>query len=143
MAGETDLAAMLGNLEVHVRPERYTFVTIPPTVPASTVPASTVLPPLGDGVAAIIGEEEGVTVVVEVGRARAEGWPVTFEAAWLTLAVHSALDGVGLTAAVATALARHGIACNVLAANFHDHLLVPADRVEEAVVRLHELRSAT
>ena len=44
------------------------------------------------------------------------------------LQVHSALDGVGLTAAVAGALAAAGIACNVIAAFHHDHLFVPAAR---------------
>jgi uncharacterized protein len=45
----------------------------------------------------------------------------------ITLNVYSALDGVGLTAAVAGALAAEGIACNMIAACHHDHVLVPAD----------------
>jgi hypothetical protein len=45
--------------------------------------------------------------------------------ACLTLRVHSALDGVGLTAAVASALAEIGIPCNMVAAFHHDHAFVP------------------
>lgn len=62
----------------------------------------------------------------------AEGWccirPASAdeeEFALITLRVRSALDGVGLTAAVSKALARAGIACNVVAALHHDHLFVP------------------
>ncbi len=40
---------------------------------------------------------------------------------------------MGLTAAVATALAKEGIACNVVAALRHDHLFVPYDRAAEAM----------
>jgi hypothetical protein len=57
----------------------------------------------------------------------------------ITLMVHSALEGVGLTAAVAAALAEVGIACNVVAAFHHDHLLVPWDRRDEALVLLQRL----
>ena len=48
--------------------------------------------------------------------------------AWITLGVESPLTAVGLTAAVSTALAEAGIACNVVAAMRHDHVFVPFDR---------------
>ena len=54
--------------------------------------------------------------------------------------MHSALDAVGLTAAVAGALAEAGISCNVLAGAHHDHLLVPVDRADDALVALAQLR---
>ena len=59
----------------------------------------------------------------------------------VTLGVFSALDGVGLTAAVAGALAERGIACNVVAALRHDHAFVPEARAEEAVEALRALLS--
>ena len=46
--------------------------------------------------------------------------------------MHSSLQAVGLTAAVADALADAGIACNAVAAYYHDHLFVPLDRADEA-----------
>ena len=79
---------------------------------------------------AIIREDEGTTAIVP---------DPAGDFARITLTVHSALDGVGLTAAVATALAERGIACNVVAGFHHDHLFVPWERAEEAVRALAAL----
>lgn len=128
MAGETDLARMLATLDVVRRPGRFTFVTgeWPAVAPVAV---------------ATVVEEEGPTHVVTVEQAEAAGAPVGYEAAWLTLTVHSALEAVGLTAAFSAALGEAGISCNVLAAYHHDHLLVPADRADEAIAVLRGLSS--
>jgi hypothetical protein len=91
---------------------------------------------------AVVHESEGVTCVVPRSTADAQGWPYDFVAGWITLQVHSALAAVGLTAEVSRALSERGISCNVLAGFFHDHLLVPADRVPDAIAALESL-SAT
>lgn len=83
---------------------------------------------------AIIREEEGATFVVKADGANEEAG-----FARITLQVHSALEGVGLTAAVSTALAEGGIACNVIAAFHHDHLFVPWGRREDAMIILDSL----
>ena len=129
MQGETDLAVMLRDLSVSVRPGRFTVVQAAGAVA------------LGNGVEAVLREEEGTTVVATVEAAERLGCEVGFVAAWLTLDVHSALEAVGLTAAVATALAAEAIPCNVLAGYFHDHLLVPVDRVDDALACLERLRT--
>lgn len=127
MAGETDLSTMLSSLRVERRGAPVTVVHL----------ASPVL--LGDGVLAVISEAEGTTAVVSVAEAERRGWPVGFTAHWLTVSVHSSLEAVGLTAVLAKVLAERGIACNVLAGYFHDHLLVPVDRVDEAIECLNGL----
>ena len=118
---------MLEGLTVTVRPGRFTVVQ-------ADAPVA-----LGDGVEAVLAEAEATTVVATVEAAERHGWSGEFEAAWLTLDVHSALEAVGLTAAVATALTAEAIPCNVLAGYLHDHLLVPADRAEDAVACLTRL----
>jgi len=50
---------------------------------------------------------------------------------------------VGLTAAVAGALAEAGIACNVVAGFHHDHLFVPWERREDALAILSDLSART
>jgi hypothetical protein len=52
---------------------------------------------------AMFREAEGVSLILERGAALAAGFPVEAPMALITLNVYSALDGVGLTAAVATA----------------------------------------
>lgn len=126
MPGETDLTEMLATLDVVRRPGRFTFVTGE-------------WPSLASVAAATIHEAEGPTYVVTAEQAEGAGAAVEFEAAWLTLTVHSALDAVGLTAAFSAALGAAGISCNVLAGYHHDHLLVPVDRADDAIEVLRSL----
>ncbi|MFN6977133.1 MAG: ACT domain-containing protein [Gemmobacter sp.] len=84
-------------------------------------------------------EAEGVSLILPLDVAAAEGFDTALPMACLTLRVVSALDGVGLTAAVAAALAAQGIPANVVAAFHHDHVLVPADRAEAAIAALSAL----
>jgi hypothetical protein len=126
MAGETDLGRMLASLDVERRPGTFTFVTGD-------------WPSLVAAAQATIEEDEGTTLVVPVDDALAAGASVDFVAAWLTLTVHSSLSAVGLTAAFSAALGQAGISCNVLAGYHHDHLLVPDDRADDAMVVVRSL----
>jgi len=88
-------------------------------------------------------EAEGLTIIVSKAQAEAAGVPYVFPCRLITLAVHSSLDAVGFLACITDRLARAGIACNVVAAFHHDHLLVPEARAEEALHVLHSLASET
>ncbi|MEO1729479.1 MAG: ACT domain-containing protein [Pseudomonadota bacterium] len=83
---------------------------------------------------AMVREDEGMTLIIR-GRESDPGPHF----ACITLQVHSALEGVGLTASVATALAEAGMPCNVVAAYYHDHLFVPWERGEEAIAILKKV----
>ena len=112
MAGDPvgDLAAMLAGMAPVLDTRRWAFVVAGDAPPAAAF--------------ALIREDEGITAIIPAD---------TGDFARITLMVHSALDGVGLTAAVAGALAGRGIACNVVAGFHHDHLFVPWARGEEAL----------
>ncbi|MDO3641307.1 ACT domain-containing protein [Mucilaginibacter sp. L3T2-6] len=69
-------------------------------------------------------EQEGFTMVVSRETADERKLNYEFVASWITLTVHSSLEAVGLTAAFSKALAGQGIACNAVAAFYHDHLFV-------------------
>lgn len=71
-------------------------------------------------------EDEGWSFIVTPEAARAFDLPVGPLFRRIVLTVNSALDGVGLTAAVSSKLAAEGIACNMVAAFHHDHVFVPA-----------------
>jgi hypothetical protein len=86
-------------------------------------------------------EEEGTTLILARHDAKAFGFDDTIAMRRIVLTVFSALDGVGLTAAVAAALAAQGIPCNMIAAFHHDHVFVPVPMAERAVAVLEELQS--
>ena len=127
--GETDLARLLGASTATVREGSYAVARTDEPVP------------VGGGVDALVVEAEGVTVVARLEVAEARGWEIAFVGRWVTLDVHSSLAAVGLTAAVAAAFAEQGIPCNVLAGYFHDHLLVPPDRLDDALAAIDRLRT--
>ncbi len=85
---------------------------------------------------AMFREAEGMSLVVPAALA-----PEAMEMRCITLEVNSALDGVGLTAAVATALAGAGIPCNMVAAHHHDHVFVPAPLADHAMAVLRALQA--
>lgn len=124
---------VLHHLEIDERPGTFVYVSSPGGDAR-----------LAEQAAAMVHEPEGITYVVPADApaltssptARRHGPPM----AWLTVAAHTSLEGVGLTARLATALAADGVPCNVVAGAWHDHLLVPADRRAEAVGALLALR---
>ena len=111
--GETDLARLLTSMQPVLNPGEYVFCTV---ASAGSVPPGLVL--------GSFREAEGLTLIMLREDADEYGLPYGALMAWLTLTVHSSLAAVGLTAAVAAALARENISCNVLAAYYHDHLFV-------------------
>ncbi|MDT0456673.1 ACT domain-containing protein [Streptomyces sp. DSM 41527] len=127
MTGERDLRALLSGMRPERNEGRFVFVSVPGAVPDGLTPVVTVTEP------------EGRTLVVHQEEADRAGLPYDYVAGWITLRVHSALDAVGLTAAVATALAQAGLSCNVVAGFHHDHLFVPHAATDEALRRLRAL----
>ncbi|GEB54523.1 ACT domain-containing protein [Streptomyces gardneri] len=128
MNAERDLIRLLAGMRPELAPGRYVFTTVAgPAAPAGVAPVVTVT------------ESEGLTLVVRQEEADAASLPYDYVAGWITLRIHSALDAVGLTAAVAGALADAGMSCNVVAGFHHDHLFVEHARAEEALAVLERL----
>jgi hypothetical protein len=87
-------------------------------------------------------EAEGVSLILGCDDAAALGFDCGVPMRRIVLNVFSSLEGVGLTAAVASALSRAGIACNVVAAYHHDHVFVPSDNAGPAMEILKALQAA-
>ncbi|QIG52420.1 ACT domain-containing protein [Nordella sp. HKS 07] len=122
---------MLANMTPVLEPGEFVFCT---TRDADVLSRAL---PLAEG---WIKEEEGTTLIL----ARADAAAFSFDTAMpmrrIVLTVFSALDGVGLTAAVAGALAANGIPCNMVAAFHHDHVFVPAAMAERAIAVLRDVQ---
>lgn len=130
MSGERDLPRLLAQLSPQLAASEYVFCTLPD---AGYGEAQSLSP-----IAAVV-EDEGLTLVVPRAEADAQGCAYNGVFRCITLHVHSSLDAVGLTAAVAAALARREIPANVIAAYHHDHVFVPAAQASDALVALTSL----
>ncbi|MEO0943566.1 MAG: ACT domain-containing protein [Pseudomonadota bacterium] len=86
-------------------------------------------------------EDEGMSLVLAKEDADRLGLTYETEMRQITLMVFSSLTGVGLTAAVATALADRKIPANVIAATQHDHVFVPSRKAEKAMDILRDLQT--
>ncbi len=86
-------------------------------------------------------ESEGLTLVIAMKAAIQA--KLAFEGTFkqITLTVHSSLEAVGLTAAVAAKLAAYGISANVIAAYYHDHVFVQTEKAEQALSALKEFNA--
>lgn len=124
-----NLAELLASLQPVLNPGVYVFASV-----ASGVDIGALEP------VATFREAEGLTLIVEEQRAQSFNLSPLFRAAWITLTVHSDLQAVGLTAAVAAALTEASISCNVVAAACHDHLFVPVESAGEALEVLRQLQ---
>ncbi|MGZ0711603.1 ACT domain-containing protein (plasmid) [Coraliomargarita sp. W4R53] len=124
----TDLDELVRSMQPTRRDGEFVFVGV--AVPADVV------------VEASVHEDEGHSAVISRADADRLGLHYDFVAVWITLRVHSALDAVGLTAVVSTALTDAGVSCNVIAGLRHDHLLVPAESADTALDALRQLTAA-
>lgn len=126
-----DREAMIAAMEPRLDTQAWRFVLVSPDN----------APQLLGAAIGTFREDEGVTAIVPSELADELGIEGP-DFARITLMVHSDLEGVGLTAAVAGALADAGIACNMVAAFHHDHAFVPAALAEKALDVLRELSAS-
>jgi len=129
VSGETNLSILIRTMRPELQPGVFIFATVPD---GTAIPPS--LTPL-----MIFRETEGITLILTREAAEAAGLAVTFRCRMITLAVHSSLEAVGFLATITQALADAGIAVNPVSAFHHDHLFVPEDRAEEALIILERL----
>lgn len=124
-----DLEKLLENLHPVLDPEEYVFCTVTGELKnyLSFNPLATFI------------EEEGLTLILTKSQAQSLGACTRSTFKRISLSVYSSLEAVGLTAIVAGALAKEGISANVMAAYYHDHVFVPADKAEEAMQILSRL----
>ena len=85
-------------------------------------------------------EDEGLSLILPKSEADRLGLSYETPMKQITLMVYSSVEGVGLTAAVAKALAKEKIPANVVAATQHDHVFVPAGMADTAVETLRRLQ---
>lgn len=128
MVGIVELDELLKSMKPEIRSGDYVFCTVD-----GNYSDYAHLSPL-----ACFVEREGLSLIISVEAA--ENAQLAYESTFkqITLTVHSSLDAVGLTAAVATKLASYGISANVVAAYYHDHIFVQTEKADEALLALKD-----
>lgn len=124
-----DLDILLENLQPVLDPEEYVFCTV-----NGDLKNYLSLNPLATFV-----ESEGLTLVLTTLQAQSLGACTDFTFKRIALSVYSSLEAVGLTAVVASALAKEGISANMIAAYHHDHVFVPVAKADQAMQILTRL----
>ena len=127
MPGESNLEVLLQSLKPKLNEGNYVFISLPEIGHISRA-----------DILFEFKEAEGITIILTKEKAAHYKLAYEFIASWITLTVHSALDAVGLTAAVANALSKHNISCNVVAAFYHDHIFVSTKDATKAMSVLQE-----
>jgi len=125
----TDLQQLLSSMAPQLHPGEYVFCTL-----SGEYGDFNHLKPI-----TAFREQEGLSLVIP--KASAETDNIAFDATFrmITLTVHSSLEAVGLTAAVAAKLTEHNISANVIAAFHHDHIMIPTEKADLAMKALSEL----
>jgi hypothetical protein len=129
MPCETSMQKLLGSMSSELLPGVFVFATLPPGTPR----------PAGVNPMMTFREREGDTLILLEEEARATSLPFAFPSRMITLNIHSSLDAIGFLAVITARLAAAGMGVNPVSGYFHDHLFVPADRVEEAMTILRAL----
>jgi hypothetical protein len=129
-SGETDLDILLADMAPEPMPGEYVFCSFP----GGRYGDHAELQPV-----ATVSEAEGLTLVIPRTRADRHGLAYTAVLKGITLTVHSSLEAVGLTAAVARRLTAARISANVIAGYYHDHVFVQSEHAQRALDALQAL----
>lgn len=127
--GYRDLPHLLATMAPVLDPTPYVFATVSPTMAHALLAAAW----------GMCQEAEGTSLILPLTAAAEAGLPLAPQWRRITLTVHSSLEAVGFLAAITAALAPVGISTNAVAGYYHDHLFVPNDRAEDALVVLAQL----
>ena len=125
--------ALIANLDPSLSEQPYVFCTL------ADDSEGTLLDKCRAQAVSIFREAEGTSFILLADAAADLGFDNEVAMRCITLKVYSKLGSVGLTAAVSTSLAEHGIPCNMVAAYHHDYVFVPARFAQNALTILEEL----
>ncbi|KAJ5495825.1 hypothetical protein N7539_000941 [Penicillium diatomitis] len=129
--GEQNLSTLLATMQPTLDPKTYVFITT--TQALHTLPLATLQPVL------LAHEVEGTTIVTTQDLAASHGFEGVFPCKRISLTIHSSLEAVGLIAAITDRLKDRRISTNVVSGYFHDHVYVPRERADDAMVVLDGL----
>ena len=128
MGGITDLEELIKSMQPNLQEGDWVFVSVPHLTEIDL-----------NKVLGMFREEEGISLILP--KSEADILQLGYDSfyACISLGIHSSLEAVGLTALISNTLASLGISCNVVAANYHDHIFVEKRNAERAMEALRQL----
>ncbi|MEM5501150.1 ACT domain-containing protein [Ahrensia kielensis] len=128
MTGETNLKTLIASMQPVLREGEFVFATTnEPIDYMETAPLM------------LFTEEEGTTLILKREDAEAQKIKFDFPCRMITLNIHSSLDAVGFLAKITPRLAALNMGVNPVSAFYHDHLFVPSNRAQDAMVELEKM----
>jgi len=124
LSGDTNINVLLRSLSPKLLAGEYVFCTVEHAQYGDFADASPI---------ASFAETEGLTLVLPKDKAEESGLVYDGVFRCISFGVHSSLQAIGLTAAISTRLAEHGISANIMAAYFHDHVFVQSEMADAAI----------
>jgi hypothetical protein len=124
LSGEKNLETMLRSLSPNLLEGDFVFCTVEGAEYGDYADARPI---------ASFSEAEGLTLVML--KQAADRFELPYQGIFkcITLGVHSSLEAIGLTAAISGDLAANGVAANMIAGYFHDHVFVPSELAGRAI----------
>jgi len=122
---------MISGMKPDVRPGIYVFISTEDPALSSSLSSQSI---------STFMEGEGVSMIIPIELAKKSKLNADHPMRCITLNVYSSLEGVGLTAAVSSALGDNSIPCNVVAAFQNDDVFVPAEMCDRAMEVLTSLQ---
>jgi ribonuclease HI len=127
--GETDLETLLQSMKPILMAGEFVFCSLSPDE-FEGVEARAI---------AYFREKEGITAIIPRETADRQRIQYKYTYRQIALSVHSSLNAVGFLAVISSRLAEKDIPVNVISGYYHDHLFVPAEKVNEAMSVLRSI----
>lgn len=129
MSGEKDLTQLIKNMNPELRDGEFVFASLD----RKDVKSKGLNP-----VFTFI-EDEGLSLIIRQMDAEINNIPYDSVFKMITLNIHSSLNAVGFFAVILNELAKQNISVNPVSAFYHDHLFIPKEKAETAMVVLRKI----
>lgn len=130
MSGETNLSFLIQNMQPELIKDEFVFASL-----SNDLLTAIKLNPVCTFI-----EREGISVIIN--RHDADLNKIEYKSIFkmITLNIHSSLNAIGFLAKITDELAKHNISVNPVSAYYHDHLFIPEENAEEALIILKQLK---
>ena len=86
-------------------------------------------------------EKEGLTLVISKEKANRNNISYDSSFRCISLGLVSKLEDFGLTSIISNRLTKNKISANIFAGKYHDHIFIPSNKADEALIILNDINN--